>query len=317
MSQNAAQPLVSVLITNYNYGQYLSQAIDSSLAQTYPRIEIVVVDDGSTDHSHDVMRAYGDRIIPVLTPNGGQAAALGAGFCASRGDIVCLLDSDDVFFPEKVQAVADIFRAEPDVDWCFHALEYVNADLSQRLRIAPESTAGRRDFRKSVLKGRLRFSHPATSGLCFRRSLFAMAMPLPYVRGSFQQVDNFLKFVASGLRAGYFMDAPLGQLRVHGNNMYSDMPDRPKKHAMASVEIAATMHDRWPQFYRFTDRIMAHVLELTWHSEFLPPREVQLLRDYIATLSMTRLAYVYGRASVRYARQFARTRVMRTVTGNP
>ena len=64
--------LVSIIITNYNYGQFLAQAIESALAQTYPHVEVIVIDDGSTDHSAGIIRSYGKRISPIFKPNGGQ-----------------------------------------------------------------------------------------------------------------------------------------------------------------------------------------------------------------------------------------------------
>src|SRR5215213_900396 len=95
------EPLVSVIIDNYNYGRFLREAIDSALGQTYPRVEVIVVDDGSTDDSRAVIAAYGDRVVPVLKENGGQASAFNAGFAASRGELICFLDADDTFMPEK------------------------------------------------------------------------------------------------------------------------------------------------------------------------------------------------------------------------
>src|SRR4051794_6220176 len=86
---------VSVIINNYNYSAYLREAIDSALDQTYPHVEVVVVDDGSTDDSREIISKYGTKVIPVLQNNGGQGAAFNSGFAASRGEIVCFLDADD------------------------------------------------------------------------------------------------------------------------------------------------------------------------------------------------------------------------------
>src|SRR4051812_7574018 len=97
------EPLVSIIINNYNYRRFLREAIDSALQQNYQRIEVVVVDDGSTDGSREVIRGYGDRIIAVLKANGGQGSAINAGFAAAHGDIICLEDSDDFFLPDKVR----------------------------------------------------------------------------------------------------------------------------------------------------------------------------------------------------------------------
>ena len=102
-----AAPLVSVVINNYNYARYLAQAIDSALGQTYPGTEVVVVDDGSSDGSRDVIAAYGTRVVPVLKENGGQASAFNAGFAASRGDVVLFLDADDCLLPTAAAHRAD------------------------------------------------------------------------------------------------------------------------------------------------------------------------------------------------------------------
>ncbi len=89
---------ISVLINNYNYARFLPACIDSVLAQDYADFEIIVVDDGSTDDSRDIIASYGTRIVPVLKENGGQASSFNAGFAASSGQILCLLDADDAFF---------------------------------------------------------------------------------------------------------------------------------------------------------------------------------------------------------------------------
>ena len=80
------RPLVTVLINNYNYGRFLREAIDSALNQTYGNVEVVVVDDGSTDESRDIIDGYAGRIVSVLKKNGGQGSAFNAGIAASRGE---------------------------------------------------------------------------------------------------------------------------------------------------------------------------------------------------------------------------------------
>src|SRR5919107_292807 len=82
---------VSIVINNYNYDRFLGRAIESALDQSYTLVEVVVVDDGSTDGSRQVMRRYSDRVVTVEQPNGGQAAAINAGFAACHGDLVVFL----------------------------------------------------------------------------------------------------------------------------------------------------------------------------------------------------------------------------------
>ena len=73
------QPLVSVIMANYNYGRYLREAVDSVMMQTYPKIEIIVVDDGSTDDSREILMSYDDQIQTIFKSNGGNATALNHG----------------------------------------------------------------------------------------------------------------------------------------------------------------------------------------------------------------------------------------------
>ena len=77
--------LVSIIITNFNYAAYIGRCIDSCLGQSYKNIEVIVVDDGSSDGSQDIILGYGARIKPIFKENGGQASAFNAGFAASRG----------------------------------------------------------------------------------------------------------------------------------------------------------------------------------------------------------------------------------------
>jgi len=102
-----AKPLVSIVVNNFNYGRFLRQSIESALAQDHPRTEVIVVDDASTDGSVEIIRSFGDRIVPVCQErNGGQAAALNAGFAASRGELIIFLDADDYLYPHAASAVA-------------------------------------------------------------------------------------------------------------------------------------------------------------------------------------------------------------------
>ena len=109
---------VSVIVNNYNYGRFLGDAIDSALAQTYTPLEVLVVDDGSTDESREVIASYGDRIIPVLKENGGQASAFNAGYATSQGDAVIFVDADDALLPRAAElAVEQLKPGVSKVHW--------------------------------------------------------------------------------------------------------------------------------------------------------------------------------------------------------
>jgi glycosyltransferase involved in cell wall biosynthesis len=102
-------PLVSIIIRNFNYGSFLKDALDSALAQTYREVEVIVVDDGSTDNSREILRDYQDRCRIVLQQNGGEGAAVNVGFRHARGVIILYLDADDVLFPATVSTVVAVW----------------------------------------------------------------------------------------------------------------------------------------------------------------------------------------------------------------
>jgi glycosyltransferase involved in cell wall biosynthesis len=120
-------PLVSVVITNYNYGRYLSECIDSVLTQTYPTIDVIVVDDGSTDTSLAVLQHFSSRITIISQRNKGVSAARNAGIFKSKGEWVAFLDADDAWRPEKLQEQSEYF-ADSSVGMIFCGLEYVDDD---------------------------------------------------------------------------------------------------------------------------------------------------------------------------------------------
>ena len=94
--------LVTVVIPTYNYGHFISDAVDRALGQTYPKIEIVVVDDGSNDDTAEQLKKYGNRIRCIYQENQGAPAARNRGIQEARGEYIAFLDSDDIWFPEKI-----------------------------------------------------------------------------------------------------------------------------------------------------------------------------------------------------------------------
>jgi glycosyltransferase involved in cell wall biosynthesis len=118
-------PLVSAVIVNHNYGRYLGESIESVLAQTYRRIETIVVDDGSTDNSLEVLRAYSNRIAVISQSNKGPSAARNAGIARSTGEWIAFLDSDDMWLPEKIGEQSQYFHDDA-VGIIFCGVEYID-----------------------------------------------------------------------------------------------------------------------------------------------------------------------------------------------
>ena len=107
-----AHPLVSAIIPTYNYGRFVVEAVESALAQTYSPVEVVVVDDGSTDDTAERLRPYRARIRYLYQENRGLSGARNAGIRAARGEYVALLDSDDTWKPEKIAAQMSLVSAK-------------------------------------------------------------------------------------------------------------------------------------------------------------------------------------------------------------
>jgi len=123
------QPLVSVLTPSFNQRRWLVETLGSVARQTYPHLEHVVVDGGSTDGSIDVLRAVLPAESWTSEPDGGQSEALNKAFDRSRGEIIGWLNSDDAYlFDDVVQSVVDYFRANPDVDVVYGHGALVNED---------------------------------------------------------------------------------------------------------------------------------------------------------------------------------------------
>lgn len=127
LGEEGDAPLVSTVIPSYNYAPFLRQAIESVLGQGYPNVEVLVVDDGSTDGSDEIAREYGDRIRFFQQANQGVSAARNRGIQESRGSLVAFLDADDWWHPEKLERQVPCF-GDPAVGMVYSSIRYVDRD---------------------------------------------------------------------------------------------------------------------------------------------------------------------------------------------
>lgn len=212
------QPLVSIIINNYNYDRFLVEAIDSALNQTYPQIEVIVVDDGSTDKSREIIAEYSDRITSILQENGKQAAALNSGFVASRGDIVLFLDSDDYLFPTAVERIVAAF--EPGVGKVHYRLQVVDIDSEPSGAFIPTTTMklSTGEVWRELVQS-TGYISTCMSGNAYSRSALTHVFPIPDDYKT--TADDYLMISMPFYGHLIGIEDPLGAYRIHDKNQWA------------------------------------------------------------------------------------------------
>lgn len=217
----APLPKVSVLITCYNYAGYVRQAVDSALAQDYGGpLEVLVGDDGSTDGSGEVLAPYGDRIRYLHQENRGQAAAFNLAYANASGDIICLLDADDEWYPAKVRRVVETFGEAPEAGLIHHDMGFVDAEGQPLKGLNVFSwELGDGDLRAVMRKAPLEWRFVPTSGIALTRPVCDRVFPLR--EGLKSSADELIAPVAALLSPVRHLREPLGSYRVHGANVWA------------------------------------------------------------------------------------------------
>jgi glycosyltransferase involved in cell wall biosynthesis len=285
---------VSIIIDNYNYQNYVSAAIESALSQTHPHCEIIVVDDGSSDQSQDVIRSFGDKIKPIFKRNGGQASAFNAGFAASTGDVVCFLDSDDLFLPTKVSRVVEILN-NGSRQWCFHHLKWVDQALTPVEMPTNRFSTGDYDLRGEMTRGESSLTPPATSGLSFTRELLTKIMPIPEsVRIT---ADNYLKLPSLLLAPGFYTSEQLALQRLHPSNFYTRSKGSTNR-ANVELSVACGLDTNFPGLRVHCNRMFVSGVALSILGDKVVPEVASQRNSYFRTRTaseklsiMTRIAY--------------------------
>ena len=218
--QRFARPPASIIINNYNYAPYLAAAVESALAQNYPNCEVVVVDDGSTDNSRQVIANFGSRITAAYKTNGGQASALNAGYLASSGRIVLFLDADDVLLPSAIQNVVPYF-AQADVTSVRWKMWVIDANGNRTGDTRPTALTAGANLRERLLKlGPSNVPSSPTSGNAWSRAFLECVLPIP------EHVfplcaDDYLYNLAPAFGHVQTIAQPQSCYRLHGQNNYS------------------------------------------------------------------------------------------------
>lgn len=142
---------VSVLVPSFNHGPFLRECIDSVLSQDYPGVEVIVVDDGSTDNSIEILREYGDRITLIQQSRGRQARARNLGLEIAKGDLIAFLDSDDRYLPGRISSAVDVFMEDPEAVLVWG--DYRLIDGSNKVFSTCRWKPCRADFRLELIAG--------------------------------------------------------------------------------------------------------------------------------------------------------------------
>ena len=211
-------PLVSIIITNHNYARYLSDAINSALKQTYERKEIIVVDDGSTDDSRQVISNYHDRIIAVFKDNGGQGSAFNRGFCTCNGDIVFFLDADDLLVPNAVELV--VKRWGPNIIKIHYRLRVIDGQGTPSDSFMPPKKylMPNGDVRAQLLSQGTYMTSPC-SGNAYCRYVLEKVLPIPDEDWR-MSADVYLQISSAFYGNVMSIEEVLGCYRIHGDNKW-------------------------------------------------------------------------------------------------
>lgn len=203
-------PLISVLICSYNYERFVGRTIESALGQTWARVEVVVVDDGSTDGSWSVIRSFGERIRAIRQPNGGQGAAYNACFAASRGEWVIFLDCDDLLDPDGLaRCMAEVRDGIEKVAFPMRVIDGEGRDSGNVIPYTMHSGDVRETLR---LFGH--YGGPPGSGNLYRRAAIAPYFPLD--EKAWAMCADTVPYVASACRGEVAaLPTPGGSYRVH------------------------------------------------------------------------------------------------------
>ena len=206
-------PLVSIIIPTYNQARFVAETVDSALAQTYPNVEVIVVDDGSTDGTQAVLAAYRENTRYIRQENRGLPGARNTGFLASQGDYLLFLDSDDLIPPEKLALHVSLLEAEPDFGLVYSAWQQINEDGTQVLGEVRPNQQGW--LLKELL---LRSVFFFASAAVVRRECLEKVGPFDESLRWGEDADMWLRLARAGYAFGY-LDQPLLQYRIHADSM--------------------------------------------------------------------------------------------------
>lgn len=205
----------SIVIPNYNYERYVKEAIESALNQDWPNKEIIVVDDGSTDGSPDIIRSFGNRIVSVFTENRGQREANNTGFSRSSGEVVIFLDSDDILLPGMLKEVASVWRE--GLSKVQVIMQRVDSNKAPIGRTIPKyHSSPTPEQIRTWVNASFEYPSPPASGNAWSRTFLELIFPLDETYDAF--TDSTCIAMAPYMGDIVTIAKPLVLYRMHGAN---------------------------------------------------------------------------------------------------
>jgi len=219
---STALPPVDIVITNHDYARFLGEAIESACAQTHPEVKVVVVDDGSTDGSRELLQRYSDRVEVVLKEQGGQASALNAGLERCRGEVLLVLDADDRLWPQAAERVAAAFAADPGLSKVQFPMAIVDAEGAPTGAVKPGGhlRAPTGDQRRAELTFPFDLPWLPGGGTGFRTEAVRRILPIPAADYPRTGADWYLVHLTALLGEAALLDDVCADYRFHGGNAY-------------------------------------------------------------------------------------------------
>lgn len=207
------QPLITAIIAVHNGEAYLAEAIESVLQQTWPSLELIIVDDGSTDSSAQIVQSYGDRIRYHYQENAGLGAARNAGIAMARGNYIAFLDADDLWPPQKLERQMEFLKRNPDAGMVFGLAEQFHSPE------LPEERKRELQDHGQILAGYSGGTLLARKEIFEKVGLFSTHI----------QIGEFIDWYARATDAGVkttLLEEIMLRRRLHNSNMGVRMKDR-------------------------------------------------------------------------------------------
>ena len=233
---------VSTVIPTYNYARFIGRALEGVFAQTHRELEIVVVDDGSTDHTPAVLAGYGDRIRVIRQENRGVSTARNVGIRAARGEAIALLDADDVWMPEKLAKQVALLEASPDVSVVGCGIRVVDGE-GRTIRDAIWEPPGQGVEALREMAVRQAWVGGSDSGALLRRSVFDQVGLFDETFFAAEDLDLWLRIAARCK----IVNVPevLAVIHQHGTGVFRDA----EKMERSQRQVYDAAAQRWPQVF--------------------------------------------------------------------